>query len=61
MPRRKIIQVATMPATPSNTYQHEQPSTLYALCDDGTLWAVVARSRWTRVKDIPDTDDDERS
>jgi hypothetical protein len=47
--KRKIVQIAT--ATEGNS--HEMDATLYALCDDGSLW-VRAMGRWSEVDGIPD-------
>ena len=62
---RRIVQIETAP-------EHIQPrhlglgyegresssnrATLYALCNDGTVWVMVwaeSRSRWERLRDIP--------
>lgn len=47
--KRKIIQIAIAPETESTI------AVLYALCDDGTLWALVDNntSEWEAVKPIP--------
>jgi hypothetical protein len=46
--KRKIVQIAT--ATEGSS--HEMYSTLFALCDDGSLW-LRAMGRWTEVDGIP--------
>jgi hypothetical protein len=56
MPKRKIIQVATLAGTPDIPYKTGQPAAIYALCDDGTLWAMNVGNAWARVVSIPDTD-----
>lgn len=43
---RQIVQIATMPAEPSFN------SCIYALCNDGSLWALSEKV-WLRLKDIP--------
>lgn len=45
MATRKVVQIATYPMVGSTS--------VYALCDDGTLWALHGRKEWTRLKDIP--------
>jgi hypothetical protein len=54
---RKIIQVATMPPvqTPSGLVNRE--SALYALCSDGTVWAMDMEGEhaasWYQLEAIP--------
>lgn len=42
---RRIVQIATYPMVGSTS--------VYALCNDGTLWALHGRKDWTRLKDVP--------
>jgi hypothetical protein len=48
----KVIQIAT---TPDSDKVYE---TLFALCDDGSIWHLVSPTTsdgvWTRLPDIPD-------
>jgi hypothetical protein len=47
--QRKVIQIACMPM-PSPL----QDPALYALCDDGSMWALSEDSGgWVRLKSVP--------
>lgn len=49
---RKIIQISTALAFDNNEEDTEE--TLFALCDDGTVWALgTRRKRWVLMKPIP--------
>jgi len=51
---RKIIQVFATPAT------DRTKGTLFALCDDGSLWTriIYQHDKWHRVDDIPQDKDE---
>jgi hypothetical protein len=50
---RTVIQIATMPQHCA-PYTQDVRATLFALCDDGTMWAMHADSgRWTPVTNVP--------
>ena len=57
---RQILQIA---ATSGGEFNDETES-VFALCDDGTVWEVVleARStrRWSRLPDIPQDEAEDR-
>jgi hypothetical protein len=46
MRKRKVIQICVIPTT------GESMETLYALCDDGTIW-FIGGSEWIEVPEIP--------
>lgn len=49
---RKVIQIACLPAD-SSAFHHSTLATLYALCDDGTIWAVNSETPWHEVGPVP--------
>lgn len=61
-PSRKVIQIATMPQKESTGRMEQVPAALYALCDDGTMWALNAGTNdwWLEVKAVPQPWDAER-
>lgn len=53
--RRVVVQIAVTPETEG------EYAVIYALADDGTLWLRVLSgdgSRWRRMSDIPQGDED---
>ena len=54
MSGRKIVQIAaTAPVSGTNLVA---PGALYALCDDGTVFARVGPSEWEQLPPIPQSD-----
>jgi hypothetical protein len=51
---RRIAQIACMPAIEQGGLA-PTPSALYALCNDGSVWAIsdATADTWLRLKDIP--------
>lgn len=49
-PGRKTVQISAIPGT---EYSH---ACIYALCDDGSLWASVNSDGWTKLPPIPQED-----
>lgn len=51
---RKVIQIATMPESRASG-DVSVTAVLYALCDDGTMWAISYDewNDWREVKPIP--------
>jgi hypothetical protein len=58
---RRIIQIATMPAGHANNTPLKGESNvaaLYALCDDGSLWAYGEGCPWKQLVGIPQQGDE---
>lgn len=56
MIERKIIQIAAIPCARAdiNTYTAKyNPTCVYALCDDGTVWVKEPNEKWSKVESIP--------
>lgn len=51
--KRKIIQITAA----TSGHKNEMYPQLYALCDDGTLWARIfdwnSVAKWSRIEPIP--------
>lgn len=52
---RRVVQIATRWNDLSGA-QHE-PETMFALCDDGSMWALISTG-WLRMPDVPKDDDE---
>lgn len=52
-PKRKIVQIASNPGWNNGTYH--QGSSLYALCDDGSLWFITSKEGdfWRKQDEVP--------
>jgi hypothetical protein len=54
MKKRKIIQIF---AIPCGSAEMESNSTIvFALCNDGTVWAIGRKDNWSKLPDIPQGD-----
>ena len=49
---RRVIQIQALPAS-HVAYTADRDGILYALCDDGTMWALNGNNTWERIKDVP--------
>lgn len=56
---RRIIQIAAMPAghaTQTPDRGESNVAALYALCDDGSLWAFGEKHPWKQISGVPQDD-----
>jgi hypothetical protein len=54
---RKIIQICAIPNGESSTYENSM--SVWALCDDASVWVLSRSGEWAKLPDIPQTDDEE--
>ena len=53
--KRKVIQIATSESVSENDHVHS----LYALCDDGSIFVMQGHDKWKRIKNVPQPESDE--
>lgn len=50
---RKPIQIAAVPSSDTEGAYQTNAETLYALCDDGSIWWYVHGDEWSLLPPIP--------